>query len=125
VAEKINVIGAKPRKIDVADQPKRRIGPLELASALGANAKGQRAPRNLDLVDLAELGTQFLDRLKSNGGRPALADETETCHVPLSAEDVNTLEMMVARIGESTGAKPSVGQLVSVIVHNYLAELVS
>jgi hypothetical protein len=43
--------------------------------------------------------------------------------VPLSAEDVKTLEGMVAQFETSGGAKPSVGQLVSVIVRTHLQGL--
>jgi hypothetical protein len=35
-------------------------------------------------------------------------DATVNCHVPLSTEDIKTLETMVEQIGGSTGAKPSV-----------------
>src|SRR5580704_3347312 len=104
MAKKINIVGAKPKKIEVVDQPKRRIEPAELAAALGANPNGQQASGNLDPSALAELGTQLLDRLRSSGGRPALTDATINCRVPLSAEDVQTLENMVSHLGESTGA---------------------
>jgi hypothetical protein len=40
----------------------------------------------------------------------------------LSEADVKTLENMVSEIGTSTGAKPSVGQLVSAIVRMHLNE---
>jgi hypothetical protein len=125
MAKKVDIVGATPRRIEVADQPKRRINPVELAAALGGSARGRQTRGNVDLLALAELGTQLLDRLRSSGGRPALADATENCRVPLSAADVKTLETMVAEIGASTGSRPSVGQLVSVIVHSYLAELTS
>src|SRR5206468_6337374 len=101
MAKKVHIIGAKPRKIAVLDQPKRRIEPPELAAALGADPSGQQAPGNVDPIALAELGTQLLDRLRSSGGRPALADATVNCRVPLSAEDIKTLETMVAQISES------------------------
>lgn len=123
MARKINIVGASPRKIEVVDQPKRRIAPEELAAALGANPTGQPVPRNLDPIALAELGTQLVHRLRSSGGRPALADATVNCRVPLSAEDVKTLERMLAHIGASTGVKPSVGQLASVIVRLHLNAL--
>jgi len=123
MAEKINIVGAKPKKIEVADQPKRRIDPAELAAALGANPIGPRVTGSVDPIALAELGTQLLHRLRSSGGRPALADATVNCRVPLSAEDISTLETMVAQIGVSTGAKPSVGQLVSVVVRLHLNAL--
>jgi hypothetical protein len=125
MAKKINIVGAKPKKIEVVDQPKRRIDPADLAAALGANPSGQFPPGNLDPIGLAELGTQLLHRLRSSGGRPALADASINCRVPLSAEDVQTLENMVSHIGASTGAKPSVGQLVSVIVRLHLNALKS
>lgn len=123
MAKKINVVGAKPKKIEIVDQPKRRIDPAELAAALGAKPLGSQAPRDLDPLALAELGTQLLNRLRSSGGRPALADAAVNCRVPLSAADVKTLETMVAQIGDSAGAKPSVGQLVSVIVRLHLNAL--
>jgi hypothetical protein len=122
MAKNIKIVGAKPKKIEVLDKPKRRIEPEDLAAALGANPSGHPVSGNLDLIALAELGTQLLHRLRSSGGRPALADATVNCRVPLSPDDIKTLEGMVAQIGGSTGAKPSVGQLVSVIVHSYLVE---
>ncbi len=120
--KKINVVGVEPKKIEIVDQPKRRINPAELGAALGADPIAQVA-ENLDLIALGELGAQLLDRLRSTGGRPGLADATVNCRVPLSADDVQTLESMVSHIGESTGAKPSVGQLASVIVRRYLSDL--
>src|SRR5262245_54412063 len=123
MAKKIEIVGAKPKKVEIVDQPKRRIEPEDLAAALGANPAGRQTAGNLDLVALAELGTQLLNRLRSSGGRPALTDATEICRVPLSADDIKTLERMVAQIEGSSGAKPSVGQLVSVIVRTHLDAL--
>ena len=100
-----------------------RIDPAELAAGLGATPCGSRVSGSLDPIALAELGTQLLNRLRSSGGRPALADATVNCRVPLSAEDIKTLESMVAQIGEPTGAKPSVGQLASVMVRMHLNAL--
>ena len=125
MASKTDIVGAKPKKIDIVDQPKRRIDPGQLAVALGAKPIGQQVSGDLDPIGLAELGTQLLNRLRSSGGRPALTDATEMCRVPLSVEDTKTLETMVAQIGESTGAKPSVGQLASVIVRLHLNALKS
>jgi hypothetical protein len=123
MAKKIDIVGAKPKRIEIVDRPKRRIDPAELAAALGAKPIGQHVSGDLDPIALAELGTHLLNRLRSSGGRPALADATEMCRVPLSVEDTKTLETMVARIGASTGAKPSVGQLASVIVRMHLHAL--
>jgi hypothetical protein len=74
MAKKINIVGAKPKRIEVVDQPKRRIEPAELAAVLGATAISPQACGNPDLIRLAEIGTQLLSRLRSTGGRPALAD---------------------------------------------------
>lgn len=121
MAKKIEIIGAKPKRIEILDKPKRRIDPAEIAAALGAEPIGAPVSRNADLIDLAELGTQLLNRLRSSGGRPALEDATEICRVPLSTEDVKILEDMVAEIEKSSGMKPSVGQLVSVMVRSQLS----
>ncbi|MFO0966867.1 MAG: hypothetical protein U0793_14940 [Gemmataceae bacterium] len=119
MAKKVEIVGANPKKIEITDKSKRRIEPDELATALGASEAARSAP-SLDLISLAELGTQLLSRLRSSGGRPALADATEICRVPLSAADIKTLEEMVAQIEKSSGAKASVGQLVSAIVRAHL-----
>jgi hypothetical protein len=123
MAKKINIIGAKPKRIQIVNQPKLRLDPAEIAEGLGAAPCSERIPGNLDLIGLAELGTQLLARLRSSGGRPALNDATEVCRVPLSTEDLKTLEAMVAQIEGSSGAKASVGQLVSVIVRTHLDAL--
>jgi hypothetical protein len=120
MAKKIEIVGAKPKRIEIADQPKRRFDPAELAAALGANTAGQTTS-SPDIISLAELGTQLLNRLRSSGGRPALADATEICRVPLSAEDFKSLEVITEQIAQASGAKPSPGQVASVIVREYLA----
>jgi hypothetical protein len=123
MAKKIRIVGTSAKKVQILNQAKPRIDATELALGLGAAPCGEKASGFLDPIALAELGTQLLRRLRSSGGRPALADATEICRVPLCAEDVHMLETMAAEIGESGVAKPSVGQLASVIVHRYLAEL--
>jgi hypothetical protein len=121
MAKKVNVIGAKPKRVRLVDQPIRRIEPAELAAALGAEPCAERLGANLDPISLAELGTELQRRLRSSGGRPALTDATEFCRVPLSKEDVKALEDITDQIEEKTGTKPSLGQVVSVIVRDYLA----
>ncbi len=123
MAKRIEITGAKPKKIEIADTPKRRLDAAELAAALGASPAGLETAGHLDLIGLGELGTQLLARLRSTGGRPALTDATEMCRVPLSTDDVKTLEGIVAQIEDSSGARPSVGQLVSVIVRAHLESL--
>src|SRR2546426_116504 len=120
MAKKINIIGAKPKRIEIVNQPRRRLDPAEVAEGLGAVPCGERVAGNLDLIGLGELGTRLLARLRSSGGRPALSDATEICRVPLSADDLNALEKFTGEIEQNTGKKPSVGQVVGVIVRDYL-----
>jgi hypothetical protein len=120
MAKKINVTGKPARRIEITGKPQRRIESEKFAAALGAEPVGEAHAPNLDPLSLAALGSELIKRLRSSGGRPALADATEICRVPLSAEDVKTLEGMVAQVEVSGRAKPSVGQLVSVIVHRHL-----
>ncbi len=120
MAKKVNIVGAQPKCVRIVDQPRRRIEPAELAAALGAEPGGERLGANLDPISLAELGTQLLARLRSSGGRPALADATEFCRVPLSPDDLKALEKITAQIEQTTGTKPSPGQVASVIVRDYL-----
>jgi hypothetical protein len=122
MAKRINIVGAKPKRIGIVNRPKPRLDPAEIAEGLGAVPCGERVAGNLDLIDLAELGTQLLARLRSSGGRPALTDATEICRVPLGVEDFKALEKLTEQIAQTTGTKPSPGQVASVIVRNYLAE---
>src|SRR5260370_28407163 len=103
MAKKINITGREPKGMSVVEKPQRRIEPAELAAALGAEPCAERVGENLDLISLAELGTQLLRRLRSSGGRPALSDATELCRVPLSAEDMKVLERIGAQIEQETG----------------------
>ena len=36
MAKRVNVVGAKPKRIRVVDKPQRRIEPADVAAALGA-----------------------------------------------------------------------------------------
>jgi hypothetical protein len=121
MAKKINVTGNSARRIEVTGKSQRRIKPEEFAAALGAEVVGEVHSSNLDPLSLAHLGSELIKRLRSSGGRPALADATEICRVPLSAEDLKSLETITERISDASGTKPSPGQLVSVIVREYLA----
>ena len=96
--KKINIVGAKPKKIEVIRPAGSDASTLQsLAASLGRRRSEWPASSlpSLDPIALAELGTQLLQRLRSSGGRPALADATINCRVPLSPEDMKTLETMV------------------------------
>jgi len=120
MAKRVNIVGVQPKRLRVVDKPARRIQPTELAASLGAQPRGERMGANHDPISLAEIGTELQRRLRSSGGRPALSDATEFCRVPLSAEDIKALEKITGQIEQKTGTKPSVGQVVSVIVRDYM-----
>jgi hypothetical protein len=115
--------GNAPKKVQIADVPMRRVEPADVAAALGATETGQRVPHDFDPIALAELGTQLLSRLRSSGGRPALTDATHFCRVPISEDDLRSLEALVDEMRSSIDTKPSIGQLISAIVHRYLTEM--
>lgn len=120
MAKRITVAGKPARRIEVSGKPQRRIEPEALAAALGADPVGEAHAANLDSLSLAALGSELIKRLRSSGGRPALADATEICRVPLSADDLKSLEKMTDHIAQATGTKPSPGQVASILVRRGL-----
>jgi hypothetical protein len=120
MAKKITVTGKPARRIELTGKPRRRVERDEFASALGAEAVKEPHASSVDSIALAALGSRLIERLRSTGGRPALADATEICRVPLSAEDLNALEKITAEIEQRVGKKSSVGQVIGVIVRDYL-----
>jgi len=120
MVKKIKVIGKPAERIQDIGPAQRRIEPAEFAAAIGAEPCGPRVVGDLDPISLAELGNSLLKQLRSTGGRPALAGATEHCKVPLTPEDIAALEQIIAAIARQTGAKPSLGQITSVIVRTHL-----
>src|SRR5437016_8574722 len=106
MAKKIIETGKPARRIEVSGKPQRRIEPEEFAAALGAEPIGEAHAPNLDPVSLAALGSELIKRLRSSGGRPALADATEFYRVPLSVDDLKSLEKITDEIAQTTGTKP-------------------
>jgi len=123
MGKKVEVVGKGARRIDITGTPMRRIEPEEFAAALGAEPIGEKIAGNPDPITLAALGSELIKRLRSTGGRPALADADERCKVPLSADDVAALDEIGDVIAKSTGTKPSVGQIASVILRMHLESL--
>lgn len=121
MAKKIIVSGKSARRIEVEGKPQRRIEPNEVAVALGAEPIGEAHTPALDAISLAAIGSELIRRLRSTGGRPALSDASEICRVPLSADDLKALEKITEQIAESSGMKPSPGQVASTILRKYLS----
>ncbi len=120
---KIKPVGAKAEQINTTGRALRRVPAGEFAAALAAEPCGEAAPRPLDPISLAAIGNNLIERLRSTGGRPALHDADEICKVPLSKKDVQALEKLIGAIENSTGAKPSLGQVASSILRIHLERL--
>src|SRR5262249_7543582 len=121
MAKKINIVGKKAERIRNTGPSLPRIEPSEFAAAIGAEPCGERHSKHLDPISLLALGNELLKRLRSTGGRPSLEGATEQCKVPLRPEDMAALERMQKSIEKETGKKPSVGQLASQILRDYLS----
>ena len=119
-AQRVRIVGTKPRQVRITDRPARRISPEEFGKAICAVPVAYYDPKKLDPISLAEIGTQLLKRLQSSGGRPALADTTYNCRVPMTDEDVKLLEHARTQMQQTTGSNPSLGQTASILLHQYL-----
>ncbi len=93
-----------------------RIEPAEFAAAIGAKPGSEISGGTLDPIALSHIGNELIKRLRSTGGRPALEDATQKCKLPLSASDVAALEQIVDSIEKTTGSRPSIGQIASVLI---------
>jgi hypothetical protein len=82
MAKKIIIVGKEAKRVEVIGRPMRRIEPEESAAALGAEPCGERLGPSADLLTLAALGSQLIQRLRSSGDRPSSDDTTERGKVP-------------------------------------------
>jgi hypothetical protein len=120
MAKKINIVGKKAEQIQNTGPSLPRIEPSEFAAAIGAEPCGEPHSERLDPISLLALGNELLKRLRSTGGRPSLEGATELCKVPLRPEDVKALEEISKAIEQETDARPSLGQIASVILKSHL-----
>jgi hypothetical protein len=118
--QKVKVIGKPMERLLDTGKPMRRVSQEEFAAALGAEPIRVPIEHGLDLIGLGTLGTELIRRLRSTGGRPALAEATERCKVSLSPADISDLESIIGVIEQQTGTKPALGQVAGVIIHLYL-----
>ncbi len=120
--KKIKIGGKQAERVHDTGKTMRRVDPAKLLSALRAEPCSPEVARSIDPISLAAIGNELLKRLRSTGGRPALEDADEICKVPLSAQDVAALEKIAESVHEKTGARPSLGQVASVILRVTLDE---
>jgi hypothetical protein len=123
MAKKIDIVGKSLERINVTGRSLRRVEPAEFAAALGAEPSDTRPSGPLDLISLAKLGNDLIQRLRSTGGRPSLEGATEKCKVPLTPDDVAALTQVADAIEQKTGARPALGQVASVMLRTHLESL--
>lgn len=121
--KRITVRGAEAERIEDTGVALPQIDAAEFAAGLGAEPCGAELPRGLSLLSRADLGNELLKQFRSTRGRFAPADATHRCAVPLSQEDVAALADIVTAIERATGARPSLGQIASVVVRLHVDAL--
>jgi hypothetical protein len=92
-----------------------RIEPDRVAAALGAEASRERLQSRLGPISLLAVRQQLERRLRSTGGRPALAGAVRRTKIPLSAQQWQRLEELAVEFSGPDSA-PSAGQVASVLL---------
>jgi hypothetical protein len=123
MADKVKVVNVRTTRVRNTGPTQPRVDPSQVAAALGAEPLHVSAGKDRGQLSLGALGSVLLARLRSTGGRPALAGATQRAKVPLSAHDLARLDKVAQVVGSLLGFRPSVGQVASVILSTYLTDL--
>lgn len=92
-----------------------RIEPDRVAAALGAEASQERLRSRLGPLSLLAVRQELQRRLRSTGGRPALAGAPRRTKIPLSPQQWQRLEELASEFRGPNSA-PSAGQVASVLL---------
>jgi hypothetical protein len=95
--------------------PLRRIDPAQVQQALGAEEAPAGLAEALAPLTLFALREELVNRLQSNGGRPALVGTTRRAKIPLNDDEWEKLEELAAAMA-APGFAPSAGQVASVLL---------
>jgi len=93
----------------------RRIEPVRVQSALGAHESGFVVRAIGSPLALTQVRQELMERLRSTGGRPSLADTSRRVKVPLGERQWQELEEIAAEVSTPEFA-PSAGQIASVLI---------
>lgn len=118
--KRIIVTTRAPKRLRVVSSAKR-ISPARVARALGGKVVGKSHPRAVDPIGLFALREEVSRLLQSTGGRPALEGVEERQKIPLMKGDWEKLKTIAAR-AEAEGARPSPGQVASLLLHRAIGE---
>src|SRR5580700_11117617 len=103
----------KPRLEISEPRTRRRITPAEIEKGLGAERAGA-VPSGGSPISAYAVRQQLFRRLRSTGGRPALADADVKPKIPMRQSQWKKLAELARRV-ESDGFHPTPAQLASVI----------
>ncbi len=92
-----------------------RVDPGVVAEAHGAEETYTPLGRAGSPVSSFQVKAELLNRLRSNGGRPALEGTTRRVKIPVTEEQWNELEDLAASF-KDLGFVPSAGQVASVLI---------
>lgn len=93
-----------------------RVDPGELAKALGAASVPGAVVEAGSPIGLFALRRALASRLRSSGGRPALAGTSRRAKVPLSDDEWARIERIAEDVSQS-GINTTAGQVASVLLH--------
>lgn len=110
------------RTIRSTGTARRRVDPKAVAEALGAEKVGTRVDAKQGPVSLFALRQFLMDRLRSSGGRPALAGTTgRRSKIALLAGDWEKLEKIADYYRKKERINVTPGQVASALIHTNMS----
>lgn len=119
---KIKITTQVAPRIKVTTKTAERIDPAELALALGAEPTGERVSLSPSSPTGRAMRQEIYQRLRSNGGRPALEGSERRQKIPLSGSDWARL-CAAADVLTDDQVKPTPGQVAAILLRKGLDAL--
>ena len=115
MANKIVATDSGQKRVRDIGPGSRRVDPAAVAEALGAEETGLALGRGGGPVSSFQVRSELSHRLRSSGGRPALAGATRRVKIPVTEGQWRELEELAASFTD-LGFVPSAGQVASVLI---------
>ncbi|MCG2711202.1 MAG: hypothetical protein L6420_06900 [Elusimicrobia bacterium] len=123
MAKIIKVTGPTQKLIKVIGPTQKLVKPDVVAKALGAEKVGIKIDTKQGPISLFSLRQFFIGRLRSTGGRPALAGTVKKRNkIPLFPEDWIKLKKMSEYFKRKDGINVSPGQIASALIHRDISK---
>lgn len=119
---KIKITTKVAPRIKVTTKTAERIDPAELALALGAERTGESVSLSPSSPTGRAMRQEIYQRLRSNGGRPALEGSERRQKIPLSGSDWVRL-CAAADVLTDDQVKPTPGQVAAILLRKGLDAL--